>query len=171
MLAGLGLGRMFEAVRNRQWALGGVSLVLLANWLAPWYPYIYEHPYAGTLSLPVVYETIEYLKQEAKEGDAIVTGAVLIPLLAGHEPAFKIPHPAWIYPTFRGKINPRFEPTYGPVADALERREVDFFIEEKLTSDTYRNHPRATAALDERYEVVTEFDNEGSAPIQVLRPR
>lgn len=110
--------------------------------------------------------------QYAKDISAkrIATGAVLIPLFIGQEPAFAISHPAWHAPAIGAQLGPVFVTEFEPVAQALEKKQIDLFFDEKLTTDTYRRFPGIDKALNENYAVSAEFKNFYGGPIRALRP-
>lgn len=169
LMAGLGVGAIIQHIRHRKPA-GGIALLVLLVWLIPWIDQPIRHPYAGTLSVEAVNEAVKYLKSSSAPNEQVLTGANLIPLLAERSPANTISHPAWIAPTFRGQPDERFDQVFDPVADQLEQQQIPWVIDEKLTTDTYRRHPRIDAALREKYVVVQTIENEQGGPITILRP-
>ena len=172
MAAGLGLGRVLDSLRIRRTQVPALAALVLLGWaIWPWYRYAVDQPYVGTVTVAAVQEAAGYIRGQIAPEDTIVTGAVLVPLLAGRQESFHIPHPSWYGPTFRGKEEPRFWQMLDPVADALEAGEVEYLLEEKLTTDTYRKHPRIDAAFDEDFVLVAEFGDEYSSPIRILQHR
>jgi hypothetical protein len=164
LAAAVSLGWIFDAVRIRGTHLAAIAtLTITALWLIPWWGYLTQQPFAGTLS----YDAVQTASAYAQESSAtqIVTGATLIPLLAGKELAFPIPHPAWRLPG-----SDKFNQVFEPVAQALEEKRIDLVFDEKLTTDTYRRYPRIDAALRQNYHLDTQFKNYYGRPIDALIP-
>jgi hypothetical protein len=165
LLAGIGGGQLLARLWQRRALVpAGIVISLFTAWVLYITPNAWERPYAGTLSVEAITAASQYLASHPSP--QVVTGAVLIPLLAGQESAFPISHPAW-----RLSTDPRFTTMFDPVADALERREIGLVFDEKLTTDTYRQHPRIDAALREHYQTVAEFPNTYGRAIEALAPR
>lgn len=169
LLAGLGLGAIVQAMWQRRSATAAACLLVFVWLVFPWVSHPLNHPYAGTISLSALTRAVEYLRAHVGGNERVLTASSLIPLMASKEPAYPISHPSWIEPIFREKPDPRYKAFWDPVADDVEKSNVQWVVDEKLTTDTYRRHPRIDAAISSLYETVMEIDNENFGPITILK--
>lgn len=168
ILAGIGFGNVVRAVIYQKSWSASIAILCLGWATLPWLGFSIEKPYAGTLSINAVQETVQYLRAHVPAGEPVLTGSSLLPILADRSPAFPISHPSWIEPEFRGQKDPRYDALFDPVVATLEKGVIPWIVDEKLTTDTYRNHPRIDDIIQSRYTPVAEFENDGSRAITVL---
>lgn len=172
LLAGVGLGRVLEALRTeRQAARAAVVAVLIMMLAAAWYPVLHARPYAGTLEINAVRESIAAVRSLTTPADQVLAAAVLIPLFADRSVPGRLAHPSADQPTWRGRPNPGYQASFGPIADMLEHAEIAAVVTEKLFDDTYGRYPRIPLALEARYRLEREIDSGGKTPIRIYLRR
>lgn len=172
LLAGVGLGRVLEALRTeRQAGRAAVVATLIIVLTAAWYPVLNARSYAGTLKLRAVRESIAAVRSLTAPDDQVLAAAVLIPLFADRSVPGRLAHPSADQPRWRGRPNPGYHGRFGPIADMLERGEIAAVVTDKLFSDTYGRYPRIPPALEARYRLEREIDSGGGIPIRIYLRR
>ncbi|TSC72481.1 MAG: hypothetical protein G01um101438_565 [Parcubacteria group bacterium Gr01-1014_38] len=187
LLAGVGFGRVLEALftklrpespsvspwgsTERLAARAAVVAGLILILTAAWYPVLHARPYAGTLAMHAVRESITAVRSLTAPDDQVLAAAVLIPLFADRSVPGRLAHPSADQPTWRGRPNPGYHGHFGPLADMLERGDIAAVVTEKLFDDTYGRYPRIPSALEAKYRLEREIGSGNGTPIRVYLRR
>lgn len=170
LLAACGIAWFLRAFRKRP------KILLLAGALTTWGAFSaarigVTYPHTGTFDLSSIKEAARYLEQNVPREEPVLTAAVAIPLLSGHQVPFDIAHPThYAY----GFIEPSVRNIYMAPAETMVqavRENVRWLVHEKLTDFSYfKEYPDIRRLIEEEFEQVAEFENL-SNPITILRRR
>lgn len=152
-------------------------LVLFAVDLFLTFHTIPDHQYRGTVEVSAATEVAQYLKENAKPGEAVFTAQPVFPYLADLPLYGGYTHPGWYLSERAGYLPSEIRRVFYPDMDALTKmvtKDVTWIILDWRTNDVYFNEGTKDTEglrklLSTKFEGVAEISNSASRDIHIFR--
>lgn len=157
LIAALALADIWRHWQKR--AVVIISIIAIASVASAWSAY--NNPWTGMFTRKAANEAAAELRRQVPHNESILTAAVIIPYLSGHNVLFNIAHPLWYrYDFISSIVKETFLPPLHLVEHEIKKGNVSWALVEHLTDYTYLRHEsRLIDLFGKQWKLVTSVPN------------